>query len=135
MQLARIRRAALVTGLTLLALVAVVFCADRLMPPPLERLASVSTLVVDRDDRVLRAYTTPDGTWRLPAQAADVDPKLIRFLLSYEDRRFLSHPGIDPLAIGRAMLQAAEHGRVVSGASTLTMQLARLLAPRQRTLG
>ncbi len=135
MRLARLRRAALVTGLALLGLVGAAFCADRLLPPPLERLSSVSTLVVDRDDRVLRAYTTPEGSWRLPAQISDVDPKLIRFLLSYEDGRFQSHPGIDPLAIGRAMLQAAEHGRVVSGASTLTMQLARLLEPRPRTLG
>jgi penicillin-binding protein 1C len=135
MRLARLRRAALVTGLTLLALVGAAFCADRLMPPPLDRLSSVSTLVVDRDGRVLRAYTTPEGSWRLPVRVADVDPKLIRFLLSYEDGRFQIHPGIDPLAVGRAMLQAAEHGRVVSGASTLTMQLARLLEPSPRTLG
>ena len=79
MRLARLRRAALVTGLTLLALVAVAFCADRLMPPPLERLLSVSTLVADRDGRVLRAYTTAEGSWRLPVQTSDVDPKLIRF--------------------------------------------------------
>jgi penicillin-binding protein 1C len=134
-RLARLRRAALVTGLTLLALAGAAFCADRLMPPPLDRLSSVSTLVVDRDGRVLRAYTTPDGSWRLPVQTSDVDPKLIRFLLSYEDGRFRAHPGVDPLAVGRAMLQAAEHGRVVSGASTLTMQLARLLEPSPRTLG
>ena len=131
----RLRRAALVTGLTLLALVGAAFCADRLMPPPLQRLSSVSTLVVDRDGRVLRAYTTPEGSWRLPVQVSEVDPKLIRFLLSYEDGRFQGHPGVDPLAVGRAALQAVEHGRIVSGASTLTMQLARLLEPSPRTLG
>lgn len=131
----RLRRAAFWSGLGLLALVGAAFCADRLAPPPLDRLASVSTLVVDRDGRVLRAYTTPEGSWRLPVQLETLDPKLIRFLLSYEDQRFRSHPGVDPLAVGRATLQAVSHGRVVSGASTITMQLARLLEPSPRNLG
>ena len=133
--LPRLQRAALVTGLLLLAAIGAAICADQVLPPPLQRLASVSTLVVDRDGRVLRAYTTPEGSWRLPAQPGEIDPKLIRFLLSYEDRRFRDHPGVDPLAMGRALFQAARHGRVVSGASTLTMQLARLLEPSPRNLG
>ena len=131
----RLQRASLIAGLALLALAVATFVADRLAPPPLQRFESVSTLVVDRDGRVLRAYTTPEGSWRLPADLAAIDPKLIRFLLSYEDRRFRLHPGIDPLAIGRAAAQAVGHGRVVSGASTITMQLARLLEPRPRHLG
>jgi penicillin-binding protein 1C len=130
----RLQRAAFVVGIALLAALAAAFAADRLAPPPLQRLASVSTLVLDRDDRVLRAYTTPEGNWRLPVALAEVDPKLLHFLLSYEDRRFRLHPGVDPLATGRAALQAVRHGRIVSGASTLTMQLARLLEPRPRTL-
>lgn len=135
MRLERLRVAAFVTGLALLALVGAAFCADRLMPPPLERLAALSALVVDRDGRIVRAYTTPEGKWRLPARVAEIDPKLIRFLLSYEDSRFHAHPGVDALAVGRATFQAIESGRIVSGASTLTMQLARLLEPRPRTLG
>ncbi len=55
------------------------FVADRMLPPPLERLQSVSTLVLDRDQRVLRAYTTAEGAWRLPADVAQIDPKFIAF--------------------------------------------------------
>ena len=109
--------------------------ADRMLPSPLERLSSVSTLVLDRDQRVLRAYTTADGAWRLPVDLAQIDPKFMRFLLAYEDQRFRTHPGVDVLAAGRATWQAASHSRIVSGASTLTMQLARLMEPSPRTLG
>ncbi|HEX6118204.1 MAG TPA: transglycosylase domain-containing protein, partial [Dongiaceae bacterium] len=109
--------------------------ADRMLPPPLEKLASVSTLVLDRDGRMLRAYTTPEGAWRLPADFTRIDRKFVRFLLAYEDQRFRSHPGVDVLAVARASWQALSHGRIVSGASTLTMQLARLLEPSARTLG
>jgi penicillin-binding protein 1C len=111
------------------------FVADRALPPRLEPLSDVSTVVLDREGRVLRAYTTRDGAWRLPADLAVIDPKFVRFLLAYEDRRFQAHPGVDLLAAGRATWQALRHGRIVSGASTLTMQLARLMTPSPRTLG
>jgi penicillin-binding protein 1C len=94
-----------------------------------ERLA-FSTLVVDRDGRLLRPYTTPEGRWRLPATRADVDPRFLAMLYAYEDRRFLNHHGVDPLALARAFSQLVINGRIVSGASTLTMQAARLLEPR-----
>jgi penicillin-binding protein 1C len=131
----RLRSATILFGLALAALAGAAIVADRMLPPPLERLASVSTLVLDRDGRVLRAYTTADGAWRLPADLAQIDPKFLRFLLAYEDQRFRTHPGVDALAAGRATWQAISHGRIVSGASTLTMQLARLLEPNARTLG
>jgi penicillin-binding protein 1C len=131
----RLRSAAILFGLALAAAAGAAFVADRALPPPLQRLNAVSTLVLDRDGRILRAYTTPEGAWRLPADLARIDPKFVRFLLAYEDQRFRLHPGIDLLAAGRAAWQAASHGRVVSGASTLTMQLARLLEPSERTIG
>ncbi|MFC7399633.1 penicillin-binding protein 1C [Chelatococcus sp. GCM10030263] len=89
-----------------------------------------STEVLDRDGRLLRAFTTPEGRWRLPATIADVDPRFVALLKAYEDKRFDSHPGIDPLAALRAAGQLVTSGRIVSGASTLTMQVARLLEPR-----
>jgi penicillin-binding protein 1C len=89
-----------------------------------------STLVVDREGRLLRPYATPEGRWRLPATLESVDPRYIEMLLSYEDRRFRSHPGVDPLAMARAAYQFVINGRIVSGGSTLTMQVARLLEPR-----
>lgn len=99
------------------------------------RAALLSTLVNDRDGRLLRPFAASDGAWRLPVSRAEVDPRFVRFLTAYEDRRFFAHPGVDPIAAFRAALQAIRHGGVVSGGSTLTMQVARLLNPdRSRTL-
>ena len=86
-----------------------------------------SVEVLDADGRLLRAFTVEDGRWRLAADPAGVDPRLIDMLIAYEDKRFYAHHGVDPLAMLRAAGQALRHGRVVSGGSTLTMQVARLL--------
>ena len=72
--------------------------------------------------------------FRLNTEVKDVDEKYIQMLIAYEDKRFYSHLGADPLALGRAFIQALTNGRVISGASTLTMQVSRLLEPRPRTL-
>ncbi|MEM7742853.1 MAG: penicillin-binding protein 1C [Pseudomonadota bacterium] len=102
--------------------------------PPLD--AQTSRTVLDRDGRLLRAYQVDDGRWRLPVTVAEVDPGYIAQLLAYEDRRFYRHNGVDVLAILRAAGQAAVNGRAVSGASTLTMQVTRLLEGGQtRTIG
>ena len=93
--------------------------------PPLVLQTGVE--VLDRDGDLLRAYTVEDGRWRLPVSLDAVDPGFIEMLIAYEDRRFLSHNGIDPRAFVRAAWQAVTTGRVVSGGSTLTMQVARLL--------
>jgi penicillin-binding protein 1C len=101
-------------------------------PPPLGRDLELSKMVLDRNGTLLRAYLTSDGRWRLPAAPGDVDPRYLEALFAYEDKRFFDHHGVDPLAMGRAAFQLITHGRIVSGGSTLTMQVARLLEPRQR---
>jgi penicillin-binding protein 1C len=88
-----------------------------------------STTVVDREGRLLRPYATAEGRWRLPATVADVDPRFFNVLFAYEDKRFRSHHGVDAWAVARAAVQVVTHGHIVSGASTLTMQVARLLDP------
>jgi penicillin-binding protein 1C len=108
---------------------------DTLYPPPLERAELVSTVVRDRHGQVLRAFPVEDGRWRLAAHLDTIDPDFVDALIAYEDERFESHPGIDPVAVVRAGWNGLRAGRIVSGASTLTMQTARLLEPRQRTLG
>lgn len=90
-------------------------------------LPATGVEVRDRHGDLLRAYTVADGLWRLGLRAGEVDPRYVDMLLAYEDRRFYSHAGVDPLAVMRAAGQALRHGRVVSGASTVTMQVARLL--------
>jgi penicillin-binding protein 1C len=101
-------------------------------PLPLAQAQQVSTSVVDRNGKLLRAYAMADGRWRLPVDArTGVDPGYLKLLLAYEDRRFRSHSGVDPLALGRAALQLVTRGHIVSGGSTITMQLARLMEPRR----
>jgi penicillin-binding protein 1C len=101
-------------------------------PTPLAAAQVVSTTIVDRNGRLLRAYAMADGRWRLPVDAkTGVDPDYLRLLFAYEDKRFYSHDGVDLLALSRAALQLVTHGHIVSGGSTITMQLARLMEPRR----
>jgi penicillin-binding protein 1C len=101
-------------------------------PLPLDKLNEVSTVVVDRNGKLLRAYAMEDGRWRLPVKASAVDPTYLKLLLAFEDKRFREHPGVDPIAIGRAAVQLISAGHIVSGGSTISMQLARLLEPRRK---
>jgi len=86
-----------------------------------------SVIVVDQTGNLLRAYTTEEGRWRLPAAQGDIDPRFITMLLAYEDQHFRQHHGVDYAALGRAAFQWARSGHIVSGGSTLTMQTVRLL--------
>ncbi|PLX35581.1 MAG: penicillin-binding protein 1C [Hyphomicrobiales bacterium] len=124
-------RLALLAAALLAAVLIISWELDRWLPPPLEAAAERSVLVLDRDHRLLRPFTIRTGRWRLPVRLKEVDPRFIRMLIAYEDRRFYSHFGVDPLALLRAAGQWLAHGRIVSGGSTLTMQLARLIEPRR----
>ena len=122
-------------GVVLVALLAVVgISLDNMFPPDLSRYEDQSVVVLDAEGNILRAFTTSDDMWRLPSRSSQVDPIYIKMLLAFEDKRFFSHPGVDPLALIRALWQWISTGRVVSGASTLTMQTVRLFEPRQRSL-
>ncbi len=104
--------------------------------PPLGNDMETSHVVLDREGKLLRAYATSEGRWRLPATVKDVDPRFLKLLFAYEDKRFYEHDGVDLLALGRAAVQFATSGHIVSGGSTITMQVARLLEPREhRSLG
>ena len=93
--------------------------------PPLALETSVE--VTDRDGTLLRAYTVADGRWRMAVDLAGVDEDYRAMLIAYEDKRFYDHTGVDLRAMSRAVAQALRNGRVISGGSTLTMQVARLL--------
>jgi penicillin-binding protein 1C len=129
-----LRFALIIFALTIIAAIggAAVLIAS-LGPAPLGKDLSFSTLVVDREGRLLRPYTNEAGRWRLPATRENVDPRFLNLLFAYEDKRFRSHRGVDALALGRAFAQFVLNGRPISGGSTLTMQVARLLEPRERT--
>ncbi|HEY1433447.1 MAG TPA: penicillin-binding protein 1C [Stellaceae bacterium] len=105
-----------------------------LPPPSLDRGRNASVLVLASDGSILRGFLSADGKWRLPVEPNKVDPLYRRMLVATEDARFSWHPGLDPLAVLRASVQLALSGHIVSGASTLTMQVARLLEPHPRSL-
>jgi hypothetical protein len=117
------------------AAAAVLACAiwvHSLGPVPLGKNLDYSHVVLDRQGRLLRAYATSEGRWRLPVNERDVDLRFLKLLFAYEDKRFSDHPGVDALALGRAAVQFISRGRIVSGGSTISMQVARLLEPRER---
>jgi penicillin-binding protein 1C len=123
-------------GLAAFSLVCALAIVDAMFPPDMARYEQVSPEVVARDGSLLRPYLSEDGYWRLKTNVRDVKPHYLALLKAYEDKRFDSHHGVDPLAIGRAALQYISAGHVVSGASTLSMQAARLLEPPEhRSLG
>ena len=121
----------------MLALVAItlVVALDIAFPPPLSRLDDLSPVVLDRDGRWVHGFTNQEGRWRLRADLGDIDPEFITHLIAIEDKRFYSHAGVDLRAVVRAGSSSARAGRIVSGASTITMQTARLLEPRPRNFG
>lgn len=122
------------SAIALLAALTAFVLLDKVFPPPLERGEAVSIMVSDRDGRPLRAIPLENGTWRFAAQLADTDPVFVEALLEVEDKRFWSHGGVDWIGMVRAATSSARAGRIVSGGSTITMQTARLLVPRPRTV-
>src|SRR5262245_1111242 len=84
--------------------------------PDLARAQKVSTVVLADDHRILKAFLSPDGMWRLPTTVRDVPSQYLAMLLAYEDRRFFQHGGVDVLAVARAAWQFVHHGGIVSGA-------------------
>ncbi|HVY34896.1 MAG TPA: penicillin-binding protein 1C [Caulobacteraceae bacterium] len=119
-------------ALALSALVGVLVLAITL---PLGKLQRSSPVVLDHNGVWLRALPVEDGRWRLRADLDRTDPVFIRRLIALEDAHFWLHPGVDPLAVVRAVVSDVTAGRIRSGGSTLTMQLARRLEPRARTVG
>lgn len=109
------------------------FAAVYIVPLP-DRETGWSTVVEYRDGTPAHVFLSPDDKWRLQVDLEAVDPKLIESLVALEDKRFWDHDGVDPIAVGRAAWSNLSSGHRVSGGSTITMQLARLLEPRPRTI-
>lgn len=106
-----------------------------LFPFPFATLhRQAATMVTDREGTPLRIFLPPDEQLRIPVSLQEAAPVFIQTLIASEDRWFYRHPGINPLAIIRALAVNLHHGRVVSGASTISMQIARLAEPKPRTL-
>lgn len=113
-------------------LVALLWLADRIWPLPLPE-DDLARVVLAEDGTPLWRFADANGVWRYPVQTGEVSPYYLDALLTYEDRWFYQHPGVNPLALVRATWQNLTRARVVSGGSTLSMQVARLLDPHSRT--
>jgi penicillin-binding protein 1C len=124
-------RAALGILLAWLSAALLLLAADALLPPPLPASgAGVASVVLARDGSPLRAFPDRHGIWRMRVAMDEVSPLYLEALIAYEDRWFWRHAGINPLSVLRAAGQWLTHGRAVSGASTLSMQAARLIEPQ-----
>jgi penicillin-binding protein 1C len=113
-------------GLLLFLLLNIIF--------PLPVRIEYSTIITDDRDAVINAYLTKDEKWRMKTELEEISPLLRKTIVAKEDQYFYHHPGINVLAIGRAMLRNIVGMKRTSGASTITMQVARMLEPRKRTL-
>jgi penicillin-binding protein 1C len=129
------RRGLTIAAVVLFALATAAIIADHLFPPDLSRLGAAGTEIVDREGRTVALLPARGGVWRFRTTADEVSPILIETLIATEDRSFWHHPGVNPFALVRAAWEDLRAGRIVSGGSTLTMQAARLLEPRPRTVG
>ncbi|WP_256353296.1 penicillin-binding protein 1C [Aeromonas sp. sif2416] len=122
-----------ITGGGLCGLLLLLLTLDRLFPPP-PLDPAYARVVLDMQGRPLRAFADTSGVWRYPVTLAQVSPRYIEALLGYEDRHFWQHPGVNPVAMVRGVWQWLRYGRAVSGGSTLTMQVARLIEPYHRSV-
>jgi len=127
------RRTVFGAGLVVCGWLAALLVAH-LVPLPGRLAVQPSDVVLWRDGSAAHVFLAPDDRYRLPVTELPVDPAYESALIAYEDARFWWHPGVDPISVVRAAGQNLRAGRVVSGASTLTMQLVRILEPRPRTL-
>jgi penicillin-binding protein 1C len=116
---------------TILAIIFIVFTLDRLFPLPLQK--PYSKVIYAKDGTMLTAYLSNDDKWRMEAHLDEISPYLIKSIIEKEDKWFCWHPGINPIAVVRALFQNITSGERVSGASTITMQVARMLEPGDRT--
>jgi penicillin-binding protein 1C len=122
-------------ALALVVFLAFLFVLDRLYPPPVPgRDSPHALLVVARDGTPLRAFPDREHIWRHQVTLEEVSPRYLESLIRYEDRAFYWHWGVNPLSLARAAWQWAWHGKIVSGGSTLTMQVARILEPIPHTV-
>ncbi|UBX46018.1 peptidoglycan glycosyltransferase PbpC [Citrobacter werkmanii] len=117
-----------------LVFVMAIWAADKIWPLPLHEV-DPARVVVAHDGTPLWRFADADGIWRYPVTIDEVSPRYLQALINYEDRWFWKHPGVNPFSVLRAAWQDLSSGRVVSGGSTLTMQVARLLDPHPRTFG
>jgi len=116
--------------------IALFFALSLIFPLPRERLdPPASTRILDASSTTRRMYVSSEDVHRLPVSLDEISPHLVAATVAFEDRWFRFHPGLNPVATVRALVMNLRAGRIVSGGSTITQQVARLIENRPRTLG
>ncbi|MEO5947235.1 MAG: penicillin-binding protein 1C [Chitinophagaceae bacterium] len=119
-------------GIGLLALIALFILLHLIFPLPDK--VEYSTIVTDNKDEVVNAYLTKDQKWRMKTELDEISPLLQKTIIAKEDKHFYSHPGVNPFAVVRALFNNVFKMRRTSGASTITMQVAKALEPGKRNI-
>ncbi len=120
------------TGIAIAILIALFFLANLVFPLPAP--LTYSTIITDNKGKVLHAFLTADEQWRMKTLPEEISPLLKKTIIAKEDKYFYYHPGVNPVAMVRAFVMNVFTGQRTSGASTITMQVARLLQPKKRTV-
>ncbi len=118
-------------AVTFIALLLLFFLLNWLFPVPDK--VEYSVIITDRNGEVVHAYLTSDQKWRMKTTLEEISPLLKKTIVEKEDHYFYRHIGVNPLAVTRALFRNIIRGKRTSGASTITMQVARALEPRRRT--
>ena len=119
-------------GIFFLSLVVLFFLLNWIFPLP-DKI-EYSTIVTDSKGQVVNAYLTSDQKWRMKTELDEISPLLKKAIIAKEDQYFYSHPGVNPFAVGRAFFKNIFRMKRTSGASTITMQVARALEHRPRNI-
>lgn len=119
-------------GIGFLGLIILFFLLNWIFPVPAK--IEYSTIITDNKGEVVNAYLTKDQKWRMKTELEEISPLLQKTIIAKEDRHFYSHPGVNPFAVIRAFFSNLFHMRRMSGASTITMQVAKMLEPGKRNI-
>src|SRR6476660_4464087 len=120
-------------GLGIAGMVVLFFILNWIFPLP-DKI-EYSIIITDSKDEVINAYLTRDQKWRMKTELNEISPLLRKTIIAKEDKYFYSHPGINPVAMVKAFFKNVFRMKTVSGASTITMQVARALEHRKRNIG
>jgi penicillin-binding protein 1C len=119
-------------GIFIIALFAAFLLLNWIFPLP-DKI-EYSTIITDDRGEIINAFLTSDQQWRMKTELDEISPLLRKTIVAKEDKYFYSHPGVNPIAVGRAFFKNLFRMKRTSGASTITMQVARALEPRSRTI-
>jgi penicillin-binding protein 1C len=119
-------------GISFLSIILLFFLLNWIFPLPAAPV--YSTIITDSKDQIIHAYLTPDEQWRMKTELDEISPLLKKTIIEKEDKYFYYHPGINFLAVSRAFVNNIFKGKRTSGASTITMQVARMMEPKKRTI-